>query len=446
MPRPDLRALLARTAAPARDEWFQIGQVRAEVVGDQGDDGEGGTRKSADVYVFDVIGGWFGVTAEDFVRDVAALDVDQLNVHLNSPGGDASEGVAIANVLRQHKANVTIWVDGIAASAASVIAMAGDEVVMGIGSQMMIHDAWSYTSGDAEDMRKAAEKLDSISDGYASAYAEKAGGTAQEWRAVMKAEAWYTPEEAVAAKLADRVATADDNGTAGGEQVVPGSGSGWLFDYWDSLASADRHADVLRALYGKAGRAEAPPPPIPGRPAEPKTPAATASGSTQEERSEAVAFTDEHLATLRTKLGLAADADEDAIVTAVANLDNPDDKPGEAAPAAPPEGTVLVSASVLDDLKEKAEQGVAARAEQQRQRRVQLVEAAVRDGRIRPADRAGWLNDLEKDPERKEATLASLTPGLIPVAEIGRVTASADDPDLDSEAAALYASVFGKEG
>lgn len=445
MTRPDLRALLAR---PESQEWFRIGQVRAEVVGDQGpaegSDGAGATRSSADVYVFDRIGGWAGVNAEDFVRDVAALDVDHLDVHINSPGGDAAEGVAIANVLRQHRAEVTVWVDGIAASAASVIAMAGDEVVMGIGSQMMIHDAWGVSVGDAAEMRKAAEMLDSTSDALASTYAAKTGGTTEEWRAVMAAEAWYTAEEAVTAGLADRVATEEDNGSASGEQVVPGSSSGWLFDWWDSVASVDRHIDTLRALYGKAGRAEAPPPPTPGSVPDPQTPAATASGSTQEEGSEAVAFTDEHLATLRTNLGLAADADEDAIVAAVANRNTKDDKPDEGPAGELPAGTVLVSASVLDDLKAQAAQGVAARAEQQRQRREQLVEAAIQDGRIRPADRAGWLNDLEADPERKEATLASLTPGLVPVAEIGRV--AGDESDPDPEAAALYASVFGKEG
>lgn len=442
MPRSDLRAMLARALKrPETDEWFRIGQVRAEVVGEQTEGTSSGDRKTADVYVFDRIGGWLGVSAEDFVRDVAALDVDYLNVHLNSPGGEAVEGVAIANVLRQHKAEVTIWVDGIAASAASVIAMAGDEIVMSLGSQMMIHDASGYCMGDAAEMRKAAEMLDSVSNSYASAYAAKTGGTTEEWRAVMEAEAWYTAEEAVAAKLADRVATDADNGSAGGEQVVPGDSSGWLFDWWDSLASADRHAEALRALYGKAGRAEAPPPPMPGAKPVLKTPAATASGSTKEEGSEAVAFTDEHLAALRTTLGLAADADEAAVVAKVAELANAGDK--EPADVTPPEGTVLVSASVLDDLKSQAAQGVEARREQQRQHREHLVQAAIQDGRIRPVDRAGWLNDLEKDPERKEATLASLTPGLVPVNEIGHVTngSTPEDPEADQ----LYDLVFGEK-
>ena len=341
MPSRDPRRLLADLGSQ-RQDWFHLGPVRAEVVGAQpAEGGDGAAKKTADVYIFDRIGGWSGTTSSSFVRDVAALDVDHLNVHLNSPGGDATDGVAIANVLRQHRADVTVWVDGLAASAASVIAMAGDEVVMGIGSQLMIHDASCLAMGDAAEMRKAAEMLDSTSNAYASAYAAKAGGTAAEWRAVMVEETWYGPDEAVAAKLADRVATEADKGTASGEQVVPGKAQPSFWDMWDSLADADRHTEVVRALYAHAGRADAPPPRIPAG-AGTKTPAATASGSTHKEGSAPVSFTDEHLATMRTKLGLAADADEDKIVAQVAEVMDEfvkDDSPKAAVPTVPSSST-----------------------------------------------------------------------------------------------------------
>lgn len=399
-PQTDQRRQVLADAGEVRRDWYRIGPVRAEVVGEQAEDGAG---SSADVYIYDSIGGWFGVSADDFVRDVAGLDVDHLHVHLNSPGGDAWEGVAIANVLRQHRAEVTVWVDGIAASAASVIAMAGDEVVMGIGAQLMVHDAWTVAIGNAAELRKEAEVADSVSDAVASVYAAKAGGTAAEWRAVMQAERWYTGEQAVEAKLADRVATDDDKGSAGGQQVVPGGRSD-LLDWWDSMRSADRHADTVAALYGA-----------------PKTPAASASGSSHKERSTPVPFTDEQLTALRTDLGLAADASEDKIVSTVAEVMKEFVKDD-----GPPPGTSLVSDSVLADLKAKAEMGVEARKQQQAERREQLVQAALRDGRIRPADKESWLNDLEKDPERKEATLAALTPGLIPVDEQGHDQAGAE--------------------
>lgn len=436
MPRPDRRRAFADLTNGPRDrDGYRIGPVLAEVVGEQTGDGQSdgaSSRSSADVYIFDSIGGWFGVSADDFVRDVAGLNVDHIDLHLNSPGGDAWEGVAIANVLRQHRADVTVWVDGIAASAAGVIAMAGDEVVMGIGAQMMVHDAWTVAIGNAAELRKEAEVADSVSNSIASAYAAKAGGTASDWRTVMQAETWYTAEEAVAAKLADRVATEADKGQASGEQVVPGGSSG-LWDMWDSLGSPDRHADLVRALYAHAGRADAPPPRMP---AHAQPPAASADGSTHKERSTPVPFTDEHLATLRTKLGLAADADEDKIVAQVTEVMDDyvkDDGDGSTVyvdvKANLPEGTTLVDAGMLEQLRADAAAGRAAREQQQAERREQLVQAAIAEGRIAPASHDKWLTALKTDPDG-EANLANLAPGLIPVAELGHDTMPAATDDL----------------
>lgn len=396
----------------------------AEVVGKQPDSSSG--PASADVYVFESIGGWFGVTADDFVRDVAGLDVQHLDIHLNSPGGEASEGVAIANVLRQHKADVTVWVDGLAASAASVIAMAGDEVVMNTGSQLMIHDPWTVAMGDAAEMRKSAEMLDSTANALASTYAAKAGGTSADWRAVMQNETWYTADEAVSAGLADRVATDEDKGRGSGEQVVPGASSGG-WSMWDSLAAADRHMPTAAAAFRYAGRAEAPPPP--------KTPAASASGSTHKEGSTPVAFTDEQLAALRTELGLAADASEAQIVDSVAEVMKEFVKEPEAPKAALPEGTVAIDKAVLDELRTNAAAGREAREQQQAARREQLVQSAVRDGRIAPASKDSWLNALKTDPDG-EKNLASLAPGLIPVNELGH--AGHDTDTVPEEFLALY--------
>jgi ATP-dependent protease ClpP protease subunit len=417
-----LKALQRDKGIEPPTDWFRVGPVRNEVVGEQ--DGDAPSRSAADIYVYESIGGWFGMTADDFVRDVAGLDVDRLNVHLNSPGGDAWEGIAMANVLRQHRATVTVWVDGIAASAASVVAMAGDEIVMGVGSQLMIHDAWTVAVGNAGDLRKEAEVADSVSDAIAEAYAAKAGGTAAEWRAVMRAEAWYTGPEAVAAGLADRVATDEDKGRAGGEQIVPGSSSGGLWDWWDSAADPGRHAAALRTLYAHAGRADAPAPRMPGRSAD-KTPAATASGSTHKERSTPVAFTDEHLATMRTKLGLAADASEDKIVATVAEVMEEFIKDDSEPKASLPEGTVAVDKDIWEQTRADAQAGREARQQQQAERRERLVNQAIGDGKIAPARREHWLNALKADPEGAEAQLASLAAGLIPVNELGHDQAGA---------------------
>jgi ATP-dependent protease ClpP protease subunit len=369
-----LRALAELEVEQPR-EWFHIGPARAEVVGEQS--GDGGTeRKTADVYIFDAIGGWSGTTATSFVRDVAALDVDHIDLHLNSPGGNAMDGVAIANVLRQHRADVTVWVDGMAASAASVIAMAGDEVVMGIGSQLMIHDASGYAFGPASEMRKAAEMLDSTSNAYASAYAAKAGGPRPSG-----APSWSRRPGTPARRPWPRSwptgsPPTDDNGRASGEQVVPGSSTPSFWDMWDSLASADRHTETVRALFAYAGRAEAPAPRMPNRPA-PKTPAASAGGSTPTQEDDDMSHLTEGL---RQRLGIAENADEGTILAALdeALAERATDEPPK---AALPEGAVAIDAGILAELRTDAAAGREAREQQQAERR----EGSSR----RPCARAG---------------------------------------------------------
>jgi ATP-dependent protease ClpP protease subunit len=162
------------------------------------------------VDVFDDIGGggWFsdGVSASDFANQLAAIK-GNLEVHINSGGGDVFDGITIGNSIRGHKGKVTTVVDGLAASIASVIAQAGQERVAEPGSMFMIHDAFGCCMGDSAEMAKMADTLDKVSANIASIYADRAGGTPDSWRAQMKSERWYTAEEAVAAGLADKVGT-----------------------------------------------------------------------------------------------------------------------------------------------------------------------------------------------------------------------------------------------
>jgi ATP-dependent protease ClpP protease subunit len=163
------------------------------------------SEASASLHLYGAIGGWWGdIDAATIVPAIRDLDVDTITVYVNSPGGDVYDGVAIRNALRQHSARIVVNVDGLAASAASFIAVAGDEVVMGENAELMIHDAWSIAIGSADDMRTVANDLDRLSNNIASMYAAKAGGTADAWRQLMKAETWYSAAEAVAAGLADR--------------------------------------------------------------------------------------------------------------------------------------------------------------------------------------------------------------------------------------------------
>lgn len=191
-----MKPSLMRARAQRRTaDWYRITNAT----------GEGGT--AAEVAIYDEIG-WFGVTAASFLDELRAITATDINLRLSSPGGEIFDGFAIYNLLRTHDATVTTYVDSLAASIASVIALAGDKVIMQPHSQMMIHEGMGGAIGDATDMREMADLLDRQSDNIAAVYADKAGGTVAEWRDRMKAETWYFADEAVASGLADEVAGA----------------------------------------------------------------------------------------------------------------------------------------------------------------------------------------------------------------------------------------------
>ncbi|NNG20300.1 Clp protease ClpP [Naumannella sp. ID2617S] len=183
--------------APIRD-WYRI-----EASADNTD--------TATIHVYEAIGGWFGIEAADFVRELEALDVSRINLYVNSPGGIAWDGIAMMNALRRHRATVDVTVDGIAASAASLVAMAGDTITMGEGAQLMIHNGSALVMGTADEMRASADVLDRLDGDMAAIYQRRAGGTTDQWRAAMSAETWYSGAEAVAAGLADTAASDQDN-------------------------------------------------------------------------------------------------------------------------------------------------------------------------------------------------------------------------------------------
>jgi ATP-dependent Clp endopeptidase proteolytic subunit ClpP len=183
--RPHLRASAARTLT----SWYRL-ENRAS---------------TAAVWIYDEIGEW-GVTAADFVKDLQSITAKSIDLHINSPGGNVFDGVAIYNALRNHPATVNVVVDGLAASAASFIAQAGDTVSMERTAQMMIHDAHGVALGNAGVMREMADLLDKASDNIAGIYAARSGKPAEFWRAEMLREPWYSADEAVAAGLADRIA------------------------------------------------------------------------------------------------------------------------------------------------------------------------------------------------------------------------------------------------
>lgn len=186
----------------ARD-WFRIQNATSDV---------------ATIHLYDMIGddGWGGgITASDFVNELAHVSAPRLVVNVNSEGGEVFDGIAIYEALKQHPAHVTVNVQSLAASAASFITMAGDRIEIARNARMMIHDAamgGAYAAGNAADMREfiksveqMADLLDDMSLNIADIYAQRAGGTKEEWRARMQAETWYDADAAVSAGLADGV-------------------------------------------------------------------------------------------------------------------------------------------------------------------------------------------------------------------------------------------------
>lgn len=153
------------------------------------------------LHIYDEIG-YFGVSSKDLIRDLADVN-GPLELHLNSPGGEVHEGIAIYNTL-MGRHDVTVMIDGLAASIASVIAMAGNPVLIARTAQMMVHDGYAMAIGSAQDFRDQAEVLDKASNLIASVYADHTGKPLSYWREIMKAETWYDSQEAIDSGLADR--------------------------------------------------------------------------------------------------------------------------------------------------------------------------------------------------------------------------------------------------
>lgn len=158
----------------------------------------------AEISIFDEIGFW-GVTAKDFITDLKKIDAKNLTVFINSPGGSVFDGLAIYNSLRQHPANITVKVMGVAASAASFIAMAGDKIVMPENAFLMVHNPMGAVFGNAEEMREWADTLDKIAASLVGIYVARTGKSEDEIKALLDAETWLTASEAVSLGFADEM-------------------------------------------------------------------------------------------------------------------------------------------------------------------------------------------------------------------------------------------------
>lgn len=163
----------------------------------------------ATIYLYDVIvtDDWLGgVSAQSFVQALAGITADTIHLRINSPGGDVFAARAMETAIRGHSARVIAHVDGVAASAASFVMLAADEVEITDGAFVMIHNAWTFAMGNADDLREAANLLEAVDASLVRTYAKETGQSEEDISAWMAAETWMSSAEAVERGFADRLA------------------------------------------------------------------------------------------------------------------------------------------------------------------------------------------------------------------------------------------------
>ncbi|MCW1916002.1 Clp protease ClpP [Luteolibacter sp. GHJ8] len=161
-----------------------------------------GKKKAATMFLYDAVSFWTGNDARTFQRKLAETDAEEIHLHINSPGGSVFEGVAIYNLLAGHEAEVIVHIDGLAASIASVIALAGDTIHIAENGMVMIHNPSVVAWGDSTMMRKQAEILDKIRDAILNTYETRTRMGREDLSAEMEAETWYSADEAIKAGFA----------------------------------------------------------------------------------------------------------------------------------------------------------------------------------------------------------------------------------------------------
>jgi ATP-dependent protease ClpP protease subunit len=329
----------------------------------------------------------------NFFSDISYWDIDlggfrefinqateePLIININSYGGDAMLGIAIANIIRSSENSTVANIWGIAASAASVIAVACDHVVMQPSATLMIHDAWTWDAGGTiSELDSTREQLDQLSNQIADIYVSKAGGSREQWRELMGAETFYTGQAAVEAGLADEVVAGD-------------AGDGAENKSLRKIVNMHKRAFVAK-LRGQNN-------------------AVDADDGTENE--DAMELKDQLIKILE----LDEAATDDDIIEAVQKLvDDSGDKEetpngGEAAPSenSLPKGMVAVDEYTLSELRKSADALNKMREEARRTEVVNLVDEAINSGRISANGKDAWVNSLLHDFEGGKVLLENLT-------------------------------------
>ena len=377
--------------------------------------------------------GW-EVRAAEFVPAIDAVTDSHIDLHISSPGGDVFEALTIMNALKEHPATKTVYIDGLAASAASFIAVGiGGEVIMRPGAEMMIHNAQGGAWGDMNDMHAIIERLESASATIADIYAAKTGTDAAQWRAAMDAETWFSADEALAAGLVDKV-------EAAGEGV-------------DNRKLAGVSNTVRGGRYRRREDAPAPQPALMNR-----------RGAREEKP---MSFIDK----LKAALGADPNTSQDDLLTLVnaavagfnpevAVKDNQTEEVATADTASDDEETqeqvavndnqseepvtaeaestdafgdvVTIDREVYEDLLKRAATGDASVERDHQMEVAAMVDTAIKAGKVLAARRDALIAQGLEDTTALKNHLAKLAPGTIPVSEKGWVGSVGVDADEET--------------
>lgn len=199
-----------------------------------------GQPEEATIYLYDAIGDWYGIGALEFAQALAGITAPKIHLRINSPGGDCFDARAMQTLLMQHQAQVIAHIDGVAASAATFLAMAADEIEMTQGARFMVHNSWGLCIGNKNDMTALAGLLDTMDHEIAQDYQKKCGQTMEQIQALMDAETWMTAQEALDAGLVDRIYT--------GQPVE----NRWNLRAYDRAPQDLLHPDQAPAQYDRA--------------------------------------------------------------------------------------------------------------------------------------------------------------------------------------------------
>jgi ATP-dependent Clp protease, proteolytic subunit ClpP len=377
--------------------------------------------------------GW-EVRAAEFVPAIDAVTDSHIDLHISSPGGDVFEALTIMNALKEHPATKTVYIDGLAASAASFIAVGiGGEVIMRPGAEMMIHNAQGGAWGDMNDMHAIIERLESASATIADIYAAKTGTDAAEWRAAMDAETWFSADEALAAGLVDRVEAAgegvDNRKLAGVSNTVRGG---------RYRRREDAPAPQPALMNRRGAREEKPMSFIDKLKAALGADPNTSQDDLLKLVNVAVDGFNPQVAVKDNQTEEVATADtasdDEETQEQVAVNDNQSEEPvtAEAESTDAFGDVVTIDREVYEDLLKRAATGDASVERDHQMEVAAMVDTAIKAGKVLAARRDALIAQGLEDTTALKNHLAKLAPGTIPVSEKGWVGSVGVDADEET--------------